>query len=142
MNRTAIELQNSNPKLDPAKGPTCPCCQAHSQLVPASDIYTGRPDLDFNMWYCKSCDTYVGTHKTGPWRDFPMGSLADAQLRNLRKQCHTLFDHKWKEKQMNRKAMYVWLQQQMGLAEPDAHIGELNANQCLTLIGKLNSLYK
>lgn len=145
MNKTAINLQNTNPSLNPLEGPACPYCGEKSILRPASYIYTGRPDIEKNMWVCKNypeCDSYVGTHGHGAWQNFPMGILANRGLRDLKKRCHTLFDHQWKARKVPRGRMYVWLQITMGLSEPDAHIGELDRKQCERLLIMLEELYK
>lgn len=144
MNITATNLQNTNPKLDPNKGPLCPYCNCHSILRPAVYIYPTRPDIDKTMWVCKNypdCDAYVGTHAFGAWQNFPLGRLADRELRDLKKKCHILLDHKWKAHKVPRTDMYLWVQRIMGLSEPQAHIGELDSNQCYKLMEALNELY-
>ena len=69
-----------------------------------------------------------------------MGSLANKQLRELRKKCHKLFDAQWKGKpneKLVRRKCYVWLQGFTHLPEELAHIGMFNVEQCETLIAEL-----
>ena len=144
MNITAIELKEINPECNPGIGPKCPYCNSVSKLWPASFIYGDMFLSDKNFWVCKkypTCNSYVGTHSNPPFQNFPMGSLADRELRETRLKAHTLFDHFWKSKVKTRNEMYKWFQKEMELDGKYAHIGELNLEQCLDLIWKLNQLY-
>lgn len=145
MNKTATDLQKTNPGIkDPKKGPLCPYCNQHSILRPAQFIYFNRPDINKNLWVCSNyptCDAYVGTHDNGAWQNFPLGRLANRELRDMKHKLHTLFDHKWKSGKISRGAMYIWLQKTMSLSEPYAHIGELDQNQCDKLMQELNKFY-
>lgn len=115
----------------------CPYCQTQAALVDSAVVYGGRSFG--NAWVCKNypaCDAYVGSHKeTGE----PLGTLANAELRVLRRACHAKFDPLWlgKERRMSRRMAYGHLQRIMGLPQEAAHIGMFDAEQCRTLLARL-----
>lgn len=75
----------------------CPYCGKDVHLVTGEEIYPHRNDLHMkNFWLCKPCNAYTGTHDKNPKRGFngtePLGTLANAKLRKLRKDTHAVFD--------------------------------------------------
>jgi ssDNA-binding Zn-finger/Zn-ribbon topoisomerase 1 len=112
----------------------CPFCGGLATLRDNEILYGGRSFG--NSYICENypkCDTYVGVHKA---TNKPLGTLADAELRKLRNQCHTKFDPLWKTKKMKRKKVYEWLAKEMNLQE--AHIAEFTKEQCKTFLGNVN----
>ncbi len=61
---------------------------------------------------------------------------ADAETRDLRHQCHQLFDPLWKSRTRfeSRGLAYRWLRQVMGLTYETAHIGMFDKGQCERLL--------
>ncbi|MDP4087365.1 MAG: zinc-finger-containing protein [Bacillota bacterium] len=112
----------------------CPYCGKTALFMSSKDFY-GK-DFGSNMYVCKSCDAYVGTHGNSK---APLGTMANAQLRSLRKAAHSLFDPLWKGRKMSRDGAYRWLQDNMNLPADKAHIGMLNDDQCKELIQKLKT---
>lgn len=114
--------------------PKCPYCGKVAELVGGDVIYPHRPDLSSKRFYsCESCKAYVGTHyKTGE----PFGTLANAQLREMRKRAHASFDPIWKgeTRRVSRTTAYNWLRGKMGLRREDCHIGMFTEKQCLRVI--------
>lgn len=108
----------------------CPYCKGNATLKDNAILYGGR---SFGKSYiCKNypkCDTYVGSHKES---GKPLGTLADAKLRELRCACHAKIDPMWKDKQQTRKEVYAWLSEKMGVE--NAHIGNFTKDQCLFLL--------
>lgn len=74
------------------------------------------------------CDSYSGID----------ASLADKELRDLRKKCHALFDAKWKWGGVSRSQCYHWLKVSMGVKAKDAHISRFRNEQCLRLLELLD----
>jgi hypothetical protein len=121
-----------------ARRPACPYCSSPSTYHPTSeDFYQGR---DFGpVWACVPCGAYVGCHKQGASKqtpgDRPLGTLANAETRDLRKQAHALFDELWRRKMAHtgcdqgeaRGAGYRWLAKQLGVEPKDCHIGHMQA---------------
>ncbi len=114
----------------------CPYCAAPAELAGAAAVYPYIPEA--NTWpprfICWPCDAHVGTHR-------PLGTLANARLRSLRKQCHAIVDPLWKEKGPGRRnerrnAVYSILSEFMALERDDTHIGEWREMTCQDLIDR------
>lgn len=77
---------------------TCPYCGSEAHLKDSAMIY-GK---SFGMVYlCDRypfCDSWVGVHKG---TTNPLGTMADSELRELRKNAHVLFDRLWRRPQVN-----------------------------------------
>lgn len=112
----------------------CPYCQREALFLTSEEFY-GR-DYGSNVYLCRPCDAYVGTHKNSRT---PLGTMAKPQLRKLRMQAHSLFDPLWKSRNMSRNDAYKWLQKNMNLSSEEAHIGMFNEEQCRIVIEKLKS---
>ncbi|MFT8319307.1 MAG: zinc-finger-containing protein [Bacillus sp. (in: firmicutes)] len=107
----------------------CPYCNTPSIFMSSKEFYAN--DYKTNLYVCSPCDAYVGTH--GNTRQ-PLGTLANRNLREMRKRAHSLFDPLWKKRKMSRSAAYSWMQQVMDLPPEKAHIGMFNIEQCEKLI--------
>lgn len=89
-----------------------------------------------NLYVCVPCDARVGTHGKGRT---PLGTMANAELRELRRLCHARFDVRWKTKKVSRSKAYQQLAEMMNLPAEKAHIGMFDVSQCeklLTLLPK------
>ena len=131
----------------------CPYCHARAELVDSKYIY--GTDYGNKIWVCKNfpvCDAYVGAHKKS---DKPFGSLANAELRELRMECHNKFDKLWKtriwpdrvkrqdyeDQRQARSDCYRWLRKIMEIEEEDkTHIGMFDIAQCQRLLKVLDEL--
>lgn len=91
-------------------------------------------DYGSNVYSCKPCGAYVGTHGN---TSKPLGTLAKAGLRKLRNEAHSLFDPLWKSGKMSRSSAYKYLSNIMFLPAKDTHIGMFDEDDCLYLIAKL-----
>lgn len=81
-------------------------------------------------YLCTRCGAFVGTHRPRPKE--AMGILANAEMRELRKQCHDLFDALWQGRKhpvVKRKKAYVWLADKMGICAGDCHFGYFDKDQ-------------
>ena len=108
--------------------PICPYCLKHSIYIEVKRIYR-----------CDPCDAQVGIHKHN---NKPLGTLANAELREARKNAHAHFDPLWAYKMKRdslstsqaRKSAYRWLASKMGIDVDKCHIGEFNIEQCNQVI--------
>lgn len=111
---------------------TCPYCGSDAEYIDSRHYYAnGR---SYGMIYlCHPCDALVGVHRNS---DKPLGSLANKELRELRRRCHGLFDQLWKgsARRMNRHAAYRKLADNMGMTHEEAHIGKFGEQDCLKMI--------
>lgn len=121
-------------KTDPGhtSGPSCPYCHTPATLVNGLAIYPHRRDLKVrNFYLCRPCDAYVGCH---PETTKALGTLANAELRELRKKAHATFDPMWKAGYFNsRSAAYKWLSAEIGRTDT-VHIGMSGPEQCKLII--------
>lgn len=111
--------------------PICPYCRKFSELISTTEIYGA--DHDYGWAYlCRPCNAYVGCH-TGTTT--PKGTLANATLREARKQAHIEFDWIWKSKHMRRKKAYGWLSNKMGYPKGETcHIGACDLDECHRIV--------
>jgi hypothetical protein len=110
----------------------CPYCNEEAVFMSTEEYY-GR-DYGTNIYVCRPCDATVGTHGNSR---HALGTLANKELRELRKEVHALFDPLWRTKKMLRHNAYKLLQELMNLPKEKAHIGMFNKEQCLEAIEKL-----
>ena len=108
--------------------PICPYCQKISRLESTKKIYHG---VDYGLAYiCQDypkCDSYVGVHE-GTRKS--KGSMANGELRNLRKKVHRNFDPFWDKRGGSRNRSYTWLANSMRIPKEMCHIGMFNLHQC------------
>lgn len=113
----------------------CPYCGAMAVLRDGTYVYGDRSRGEM-LYVCSNypkCDSYVGVHHG---TDRPMGTLANAELRNKRIKTHRLFDQIWQSKLMTRKEAYRWMEYFMGLSKRDSHIGKFSDYRCQILMDK------
>ncbi|QHW35776.1 hypothetical protein GZH47_33320 (plasmid) [Paenibacillus rhizovicinus] len=107
----------------------CPYCGSPAVFMTHKEFY-GR-DYGGNVYVCRPCDAYVGTHGRSK---APLGTMANAELRRYRNQAHAAFDPIWKSKSMHRTAAYRWMQKVMDLTPQEAHIGMFDVPKCIKLV--------
>ena len=121
----------------------CPYCGRAAVLVGGLVIYAFRQDLRHKrFWYCGPCGAWVGCHPAADAEGrggvgdgtVPLGRLANAELRALKRQAHAVFDPLWRSGHMKRKNAYAWLASQLGIESADCHIGWMNATDCQRVI--------
>ena len=110
----------------------CPYCNNKADFITSKQFY-GR-DYGSNMYICRPCDAYVGTHGN---TDKALGTMAKYELRELRKKAHAAFDPLWRKRKMSRSKAYKWMQEAMGLTSKEAHIGLFDEAKCKLLIQKV-----
>ena len=119
-----------NDKLsEKCKGITVYCnyCHAIADLVDSEVVYGSSKG---NIYLCSEypvCDAYVGVHKGDNW---PLGTLANKELRASRNRLHILFDKLWKNEKLTRTEAYTLLQKRMKLTPLKTHIAKFDLNQC------------
>ena len=126
-------------------GRVCPYCGEKTKLVDSAVIY----GTSYGMIYlCAPCDAYVGVH-SGTTR--ALGRLANAELREWKKNAHAHFDPIWQDRlvtklirnmnapgrvlRMNvRQQAYWWLSKVTGIPEKRCHIGMMDVDQCKKVV--------
>lgn len=113
----------------------CPYCGGTAILKKATEVYQEKALEEF-VYVCSNypaCNSYVGVH-AGSLR--PKGTLANGDLRHKRIVAHRYFDCIWKNKIMNKRDAYHWIQDSFGLNSSQAHIGQFSDYMCEQLIIK------
>lgn len=97
------------------------CSYCSSEVIYTSNaVIYGKEYGNGRVYKCTGCDAYVGVH-TGT--DIPLGRLANKELRQLKKQCHALFDPTWKAKKIKRRQAYSILAMRIGIPVNECHFG-------------------
>lgn len=98
----------------------CPYCNSEVIYTSNAAIY-GRIYGNGRCYKCTSCDAYVGVHNRS---NIPLGRLANKELRELKKKCHSLFDPVWKlNKHLKREDAYACLAIKLGIPIHECHFG-------------------
>jgi len=98
----------------------CPYCNSPVIFTSNEEIY-GRRYGNGMCYKCTKCDSYVGVH-TGT--KIPLGRLANKELRELKKECHSLFDPVWqKNKNIARGTAYKRLAELLEISVNECHFG-------------------
>lgn len=124
---------------NPLPAPTiCPFCDSAVELVNNSVIYGGRSYGEWPWAYrCMDdeCDSYVGLH---PFTAIPLGTLANAPMRQARKQAKAAFNPLWQRSgpgKMSRSEAYSWLASQLRIEDANTcHIGWFDIETCARVV--------
>lgn len=111
----------------------CPYCGGTVIYRSADGIYRDN-SRDTMLYVCShypSCDTYVRTHAG---TRIPVGSMANNELRKLRKTAHKYFDQLYKTGIMSKDDAYCWLASIIDAPLSHAHIGYLSEYYCNQVI--------
>jgi DNA-directed RNA polymerase subunit RPC12/RpoP len=107
---------------------SCPYCTGKVIYTSNAEIY-GKEYGNGRCYKCVNCDAYVGVHDG---TDIPLGRLANKELRELKKQCHTLFDPVWKQhKSIKRKQTYEQLAIALEIPIRECHFGWFDKDMLL-----------
>ena len=113
----------------------CPYCGGRAQLRNADGIYKDN-SRGMMLYVCENypeCDIYVRTHAG---TCVPVGSMANQELRILRRTAHHYFDRLHTSGLMSREEAYLWLAEQISAPLSEAHIGHLGEYYCKEVIRK------
>lgn len=129
------------------RGELCPYCNCETKLVLGESVFSNKINekprpiyLDKKFYQCiNDANHYVGTKSNNLTS---LGSLADTELRKLRKEGHKIFDSLWKEKKLfkSQKKAYAWLSEKMSLPFDFTHFGMFTNDQCQRAISLCNEI--
>lgn len=120
----------------------CNLCGGKVIFTSNGILYGGREFGSGKCYYCTSCHASVGTHEPEP--DKAKGILADAEMQELRKKCHALFDEQWLHQDNKRKARtkaYRKLSKKLGISETVCHFGFFDKdtlNKAISILEQMN----
>lgn len=110
----------------------CRYCGSPVVYTSNAEIY-GKEYGTGKCYLCRNCRAFVGVH---PGTDTPLGTLANEELREWRKEAHFWFDRIWKKptRITTRYNAYEYLARKMGLPREETHIGMFEIEQCKKVI--------
>lgn len=117
----------------------CPYCGSHVQYRSADGIYHDN-SKNAMLYVCSrypECDSYVRVHVG---TKIPVGSLANHELRSLRKIAHDFFDQLYESGYMSKQDAYQWLADLIVAPLSEAHIGYLGEYYCKLVIDESRKL--
>lgn len=107
----------------------CPYCSKEAKFCENKEIYGRNIWKSYMCYYCKDCDAYVWTHNN---TRKPLWTLANKELRELRRKTHSIFDRLWKEWNINRWEAYIMLAKKLNVKE--IHIWQSDKETCEKII--------
>lgn len=128
----------------------CQYCGKDAVLVTGDKIYPHLLQLhNRKFWLCAQCKAYVGCYNKGvnitnvgkSDGTYPLGSLANAELRKWRTKVHSILNPILKTKDMRRKDIYKMLAKYLNIRISHCHIALLNIEQCQNAIEFLNKKF-
>lgn len=121
------------------QAPRCPYCGSPAILRSAEGIY--RDNRRSAMLYVRkkypACDSYV---RVQPGTRLPIGTMANGELRAMRKEAHHYFDQLYKRGMMTKEEAYHWLAEILAAPMDQAHIGLLGEYYCGIVIEESKKL--
>ena len=146
MNRQEVSDLKSNRKrkvntILGRKSGRCPYCSSPVTLRSADGIYRDN-SAGVKLYVCSrypECDAYV---RVIPGTSTPVGSMANGELRALRRDAHRHFDLLHQTGLMSKGEAYVWLAGMLQAPMSQAHIGYLGAYYCKQVIDESSKMLK
>ena len=111
----------------------CPYCGSPVIYRSADGIYrdNSRGTMLYVCSHYPECDAYVRVH-TGT--NIPVGSMANHELRTLRRTAHHYFDQLHTTGIMSKQQAYAWLADVLQLPRQQVHIGYFGDYYCQQVI--------
>lgn len=111
----------------------CPFCGDEVVFTSNKELY-GREYGNGKCYLCRNCKASTGTHPDGS----ALGRLANREMKELKKECHALFDPIWRmEKVVKRPELYSRLAKKMNIPKKNCHFGHFGVeelNQALVVL--------
>lgn len=117
----------------------CPYCGAIAVYRSADGIYREN-NRQMMLYVCSrypKCDAYVRVHAG---TNIPVGTMANHELRTLRRTAHQYFDQLYSSGYMSKNDAYRWLATLIGAPMSQAHIGYLGEYYCKKVIEESRKL--
>ena len=114
----------------------CPYCTKEATWVENKVIYGRNYVKSYMAWWCGDCRAYVGCHQN---TKKPLGTMANAELRQWRRNTHTVIDPLWKSGKYKRSNVYRMLSDAF---HQEIHIGEADVEGCKAIIETVSILFK
>ena len=110
------------------KSVICPYCNKAPPWIENKEIFGKNIGVSYMCYYCRPCDPYVGCYAN---TRKPNGTMANRELRNLRKKAHHYVNRLWQSLDQ-RKRVYMDMAVHFG---NNVHIGASSEDVCKRVIG-------
>lgn len=119
----------------------CPYCGSSVVYRSADGIYhdNSKNTMLYVCSHYPECDSYVRVHQG---TNIPVGSMANHELRTLRRTAHYYFDQLYRSGYMTKQDAYQWLADLISAPISQAHIGYLGDYYCKQVIEQSRRLLK
>lgn len=117
----------------------CPYCGSRVIYRSAEGIYKDN-SRNAMLYVCSKypeCDAYVRVHAG---TKIPVGSLANQELRKLRREVHYYFNQLYESGLMSKQDAYQWLADIISAPMSEAHIGHMGDYYCRQVIQESKKL--
>lgn len=122
----------------------CPYCNKDAELVGGDVIYPSMKKFHSNkkFWLCRPCNAYIKTRENSN-EHAPMGIMANAELRGLKKRVYKILSFLWDAKMKKdgvdikeaRRSANEWLTSKLGLASvKECYVNKFSAEICKQVI--------
>lgn len=115
-------------KLEPIT--KCIYCGHEVVLTSNAELYGREYGKHPRCYLCRNCKASVGVHPNNE----PLGILANDELKELKKEAHSLFDPYWQEKGWRRGTAYRKLATKLNIPIQDCHMGHFDKDMLLKTI--------
>lgn len=117
----------------------CPYCGSPVIYRSADGIYhdNSKGAMLYVCSHYPECDAYVRVHAG---TNIPVGTLANHELRTLRRTAHHYFDQLYQSGMMSKQDAYQWLADLICAPLSEAHIGYLGEYYCKQVIEESRKL--
>lgn len=136
MNKTVHITRKKKKQVKGNNQIRCPYCGAYARLQSADGIYRDN-SRNVMLYVCPNypeCDSYVRVHEG---TKIPVGSMANHELRKLRKEAHDYFNKLYLKGYMTKDDAYRWLADIICTTDmKNAHIGNMSEYYCRLVIEK------
>lgn len=112
----------------------CPFCNGDIVYTSNSEIY-GREYGNGKCYLCRKCRVYTGVHNN---TNIAKGILANEKMRELKIQCHNMFDKLWSNGK-ERNKLYYKLSRLMKIEREHCHFGHFDLEELEKALNILNS---
>jgi hypothetical protein len=106
----------------------CPYCGKEARWCENKEIYGKNYGKSYMCYLCKDCNAHVGCHNN---TKEPLGTMANAELREWRKKAHAYIDPLWKKQGWRRGTVYRYLKHRF---EREIHIGQSDIETCKKIL--------
>ena len=134
-------MKNKKKKRKGLSGRYGPYCGSPVVFRSADGIYhdNSKGTMLYVCSHYPECDAYVRAHAG---TNIPVGSLANHELRTLRRTAHQYFDRLYQSGYMSKQDAYQWLADLICAPLSEAHIGYLREYYCKQVIEESRKLLK